>query len=728
MDTKYNRRDFLKMGTTAGTAAALGSIGISGHTELQKNKKDLYLIEKNIWESIEKESGLCKDKVIQKLFSHKLLYPTKVVDYSVWIENAERHIKHEYNLLGSGWVKVYHGMNAKGFEGNNYSDTNMTFEKAFNELPNYWKSESRNIMDNVKKLNPDYVPIDWQIDYKSGKRYAVNTHHSKVKYGVILGVDAKVPSALARSFHLVTLGLAYRHRKQKRYASELICQLLNWLAMNPPGRGAGWRGIMNVSIRTANWVSSVNLISDYLVQNRHNPQIDFFLTKYMTTLKMHGHFLRTNLELPETSIHPNHYIANITGLMVLAAATRGIFQYSDDWAKFASREMAHESQTQVLADGMDFECATAYQAFALEMFAYSSILTANSDPTFNGNYKEYLESNFGVGFVSILDKMAVLLAHVHKPSGHIPLAGDYDSGRLLKLEPPTIHGIDRRSVAFLVYALLGKNLKVPKEHTVAARLLIGDKVVGDKYKTGPALASRAFTTSGYYVMRNADKDHCFISCGPIGTGGKGGHAHNDKLSFELTANGKELFVDPGVYVYTASLELRNMARTTRNHNTIMIDSQEQNRFATKNKWWGCLEETRCRCLKWKTSADKDVFIGEHYGYEKLTPPITHRREIVLDKTTKQLIIADKLTAQGPVQKDLSMEWNFMLHPDCKVTKKTDGSITIVNKDTKVTFTNKNGNAVITDGWYSPAYGVRLHSERIRIENPFISENRFKITW
>ncbi len=734
MVTRYNRRDFLKLGVAAGTTFTITGLNSSGCSmpatkqQPQQRPEPAHKSEPSIWETIKSDTGLSQDQTIEKLLSQNLLHPSNKVDYSIWLENADHYCNHEFDLHNSGWIKVCYGMKAPGFEGYNYSDTSITFEKAFEQLPEYYKSASREIIDNIKKLNPSYQPIDWQMDIKSGYRYGTDKHFSQIQYGIVPGNDLKVAAEISRGYQLTTLAIAYKHIKNSRYAAEIICQMLDWFAMNPVGMGVAWWGIMNVSIRTANWLAAISLIRDYLKENLTNPQIQFFFKSYLTALKNYGEFLMSNLELPETSIHPNHYIANITALLMVAAATRGLFKDSDKWVKFASREIANETRRQVLADGMDFECATGYQAFALEMFAYSAIIAANSDPKFDGNYQNYLQYNFGIDYVATLEKMASLLAHVHKPTGHIPIAGDYDSGRLIKLDPLSINELDRRPVAFVVFTMLDKNLAVTPPHTAAARLLLGDEVVDKKFDSVPESASQAFTTSGYYLMRDRD-NHCFISCGPIGTGGKGGHAHNDKLAFELTLAGKEIFIDPGVYTYTALLEIRNATRTTRNHNTIMIADQEQNRYASDSKWWGCLEETRCRCIHWETTAKKDTFIGEHFGYEKLTPSIVHRREISLHKQDNKVEIIDELfTESAPTGSMPQLEWNFILHPDCTVAKKLDGTIEITNGNVKAIFTLEQGQAEITDAFFCPSYGKRLPSKRIKITSPFIAKNKFNINW
>jgi uncharacterized heparinase superfamily protein len=75
------------------------------------------------------------------------------------------------------------------------------------------------------------------------------------------------------------------------------------------------------------------------------------------------------------------------------------------------------------------------------------------------------------------------------------------------------------------------------------------------------LESKAFPQGGFYIMRHGD-----------------GHKHNSRLSFELFAGDKSFIIDPGSYIYTADREMRNLFRSTRYHNTVVVDGKEQNRF------------------------------------------------------------------------------------------------------------------------------------------------------
>ena len=63
---------------------------------------------------------------------------------------------------------------------------------------------------------------------------------------------------------------------------------------------------------------------------------------------------------------------------------------------------------------------------------------------------------------------------------------------------------------------------------------------------------------------------------PNGLRGKGSHTHCDKLSIVFRLGPEEVFCDSGSRCYTRSAELRNLDRSTRAHNTLMIDGADQN--------------------------------------------------------------------------------------------------------------------------------------------------------
>jgi uncharacterized heparinase superfamily protein len=91
------------------------------------------------------------------------------------------------------------------------------------------------------------------------------------------------------------------------------------------------------------------------------------------------------------------------------------------------------------------------------------------------------------------------------------------------------------------------------------------------------LDSKAFPQGGFYIMRHDDL-YMAIDCVPADPKAPSGHKHNSRLSFELFACDKSFIIDPGAYVYTADKEMRNLFRSTKYHNTVVVDGEEQNRF------------------------------------------------------------------------------------------------------------------------------------------------------
>ena len=99
---------------------------------------------------------------------------------------------------------------------------------------------------------------------------------------------------------------------------------------------------------------------------------------------------------------------------------------------------------------------------------------------------------------------------------------------------------------------------------------------------------------GIYIYKSPELYLC-INATDNGQKGNAGHAHNDKLSYELFINGKCVCEDAGTYVYTALPEERNKFRSTQMHNTIFVGKEQNeyiNLFSMKSK-------TTCKCLRFE---------------------------------------------------------------------------------------------------------------------------------
>lgn len=651
-------------------------------------------------------------------------------DEGKWIEYADKYVSHEFNLLGSGWVKVFYGMKAEGFEGVNYSDTSVSYEAVLGTIPGHYMERGRQLGDLAKRIMPGYEPVDWHIDFKSGYRTGI-IYYTDIKYGIADGFDAKVSFDLSRFYQLVLLAKAWKMTGNERYRQEIMAQILDWLSVNPVNYGTNWSANMNVGIRIINWITAFYIIKDSFMGTIPEEE-QLFLKAFQESVLEHRRYMLANLEFGETSIHPNHYIADLGGLLTCSMFDREWDYDSEACRRLALREIGLELDRQIGKDGFDYESATSYHSFCLEMFLYPLILAARaSGCNTAAEIRSWLDENIDSARTEKFHKMFKALGDLIQPDGRIPLVGDADSGRMILFETP---GHEVRDLGFLccVGALLFEDSTLlpgvaeNADWSAACTMLQGE--IKCKEPSLIRRTSACYPDAGFYIMKSKEA-YSLIFCGPIGTGGIGGHAHDDKLSFTLCVKGMEFFVDPGVYVYTAIKKYRDDCRSILLHNTVCIGEQPQNRHLVNSPWWCCHEDTHCKCLKWEDGEDKAVFEGQHEGYLRLQPGIIHKRCIELKKDKGEYQILDEFISENGASYLHSMEFSFILHPECSVEILNDNMLMASRGAVKLTMSTEYGKLGISEGFFSTAYGIKQNAPRLYLKfDEGIKQNKIDIKW
>jgi hypothetical protein len=466
--------------------------------------------------------------------------------------------------------------------------------------------------------------IDWLADFKSGRRWPLR-HGSLLRLAYGDGSDVKVPWELSRAQHLPLLAAAHRITGERRYLDELGAQVESWLDQNPVELGPNWASTMDVAIRAANWVAALALAAEHVAGER-------WFDRALESLLLHGRFIRANPEWSDA--RGNHYLADVVGLLPLAALFSGSAE-GRGWADWATAELVSEMEHQVREDGTVHEASTAYHRLVTELFLCGA---QAADALVPGRLPD--------AFRARLERMLGFVRDYTRPDGLAPQIGDADDGRFLPLGD---YGAD------------------PRDH----RHLFAQ--AGQAYE--PATKSAAYPDGGYYVLRRGEL-YAIVRCGDVGRHGRGGHGHNDQLSFELAAGDSPLVVDPGTYVYTPDPAERNRFRSTAFHATLRVDGAEQNELPTDDLFL-MTDRAHAECL----SADETSFEGRHRGF----PGTTHTRRVELQEDG--LVIRD--TVSSPDEHEL--EWTFPLLPsgDTSLEVRADG----------LDFQPE-------QGWYSPRYGVR----------------------
>jgi uncharacterized heparinase superfamily protein len=474
---------------------------------------------------------------------------------------------------------------------------------------------------DVRELGPH---IDWLKDYRGGASWPRGYMRDITYVNPADESDVKIPWELSRAQWLLPAGQAFLLTRDERYAEGARAVLDDWIAQNPYAQTVNWSCTMEAALRILSWTWLFRAFHDSRAWRETG-----FRERFLSSLYLHGDFTERHIELSD--VNGNHCTADAAGL-VFAGLFFDEGKAPARWLAKGWSLLVAELPRQVYADGVDFEASTAYHRLVTELFFLPAL------------YRERAGLGVPAAYRERVSAMARFTATYTGPDGRAPLWGDADDARALPLGGQTIN--DHRYLTGLV----GTAWSVPD----LLRTFSGDRsevfwTLGAEAaaalpQTATPPSSRAFGDGGFYVMRNAG-DHVFVDCGRVGLADRGGHGHNDCLSFEAVLDGVRLISDCGAFTYTGSFEERNFFRSTVSHNTPIVDGQEINRMRPELLW--ALEyDAKPELRRFETGEARDIFVGAHVGYRRLAEPVAPVRTIELDHRTHGLRVEDTFEGRG----------------------------------------------------------------------------------
>jgi uncharacterized heparinase superfamily protein len=308
--------------------------------------------------------------------------------------------------------------------------------------------------------------------------------------------------------------------------ARLVELVEGWIEATADGRGEGWDSYPT-SVRIVQWlkVLAMDEAGGRLLPGglRH---------AMLQSLQRQAIHLAGNLEW---DLSANHLLKNLcalvwAGLLLEAPGLPSGVEHS-------RRRLAREVGRQVLPDGMHEERSPAYHQLVLhDLLEVRVLRKAVGDP--------------GAGEMdAVLGSMLRVMERLTRPDGSYLLFGDSANGSA----PP------RERVW-----CMAETIAVPGEG------------VQDGVWSLPDAGFHGFT----------DHDHrLVVDCGSIGPRHQPAHGHCDALSFELDLHNVPVVVDSGVHGYAGD-PFREYSRSTRAHNTVMIQGKEQSEV------WGLFRVAR----------------------------------------------------------------------------------------------------------------------------------------
>ena len=356
----------------------------------------------------------------------------------------------------------------------------------------------------------------------------------------------------------------------------------------------------------------------------------------------------------EWHLQANHLQRNLQALAVGALVFDG--PDADRWRRKWLPQLWRELSSQVLADGGHFERSPMYHAIAMADFLETKAIATAVGETIPSHARDRL-------------------------------ARMYDAARAMTRRDGSLH------------------LFNDSANDIAPTIAYLARLAGEtELDTSPGAISLPDT--GYFGFDNDDV-RLLIDCGEPGPRYQPGHAHCDLLSFELDFGGSPFIVDSGVSGYEGD-PLREYVRSTRAHNTITIDEQDQHEI------WGTYRMARRATVKIAAQhhgAGRYEFRGSYSPYH--AQRITHSREFAYANGT--LSVIDRVTGAAEIR------IQSFLHFAPEVTVELEAQRAIANagkRRVEIDFSGVDKLEVVrgasepAQGWHCPEFGRAIPADCI----------------
>lgn len=535
-------------------------------------------------------------------------------------------------------------------------------------------------------------PIDWHLD-PVARRRAPLLHWSRIDpLDAEMVGDSKVVWELNRHQWLVRLGQAYRFTGDERYADMFIDTIRDWLRANPPGMGINWASSLEVAFRLISWCWALALFSGAAALTprlradvveciaRHASRIERYLSYYFS---------------------PNTHLTGEALGLLYASTLLPLHPAAARWRQVSVEILIREGERQILPDGVYMEQATCYHRYTVEIYLHFMILARVNRIAIPDDVRRRVE------------RLVDALVTLRRPDGSLPQIGDADGGWLLPLVPRSPG--DGSGVFSTAAALFGR-----ADHgwaggglTPEVLWLLGpdgaaavDRLGCAPPQGGP---SKLLPQGGYAVMRSGwdrHADQVVFDVGPLGCHVTGAHGHADLLSVQASFGGEPYLVDPGTFRYTADEGWRSYYRGTGAHSTVDVDGAGQ---AVPRGAFAWMSRPAARLTHWEATAGRDVAVGEHRAYERLTDSVIHRRTVIRERSRRCIVVDD---VDGRAEHRVDLRFQFAPMP---VTLDPSQWVRAVRSPTAGLFIHAFASILLKaavlegeldprQGWVSTAYG------------------------
>ncbi len=455
--------------------------------------------------------------------------------------------------------------------------------------------------------NPDF----WKRHPMTGALLPVGFHPYNVE--LFSGGDINIATWVSSLPFLPALAQAYRYTGDRAYV-KLLCETVeSWFEVAHRVSSTGWDGDLTVAMRAISILYALSLLQGSALPRRSR--------QTMTRMVLlSGSVLEEFVEKPSF----NHWVISALGLFCCGLAARES-KAGQRWMRKGASILEKQIERQFFADGVHGERSPGYMRLVLEVYLHFRVL---------GQYH-------GLAFTPDFDRRLLQGCEaLYQLCDQEPMPASFgDNSDLTLLSDRTAAA--PLALAAVLFRRPEFRVRAKNFPPVAFWLLGSQGYRGFRALRNEPVAPRSFALrdAGYYATQSASG--MLLLTGGAELTRTNGHSHADVLAFELYIEGDRVLADAGTYAYFPSREWRDYFRSTRAHNTVVVDGQDQ-AVPLPHDHFGWKAFPHVRVHRWLTSESQDLFDAEHDGYHGLKDPVVHRRRVLHVKPDYWVIVDDLL--------------------------------------------------------------------------------------
>lgn len=397
-----------------------------------------------------------------------------------------------------------------------------------------------------------------------------------------------------------TLGYAWWHTGDPKYAEDWVTMLHDWIDDNPvkPMRRGPWR-TLEVGFRASSWFDLMNIFMDA-------PAFDAEAKVAMTrSLVEHARLLYRDIKARGFR-KGNWQLSKAKGMAAVGIMLPE-FKEASAWRELGFEILRTHMERGVYPDGGHCELTPGYHFHCMNAFLRAVILARK-----NGYDIPGLEERH--------EKMFEFLMQLTKPSRAYVPVGDAGGGWDSKI-------LDSMSLGAFLYGRSDMRFLASDEIRPSWLWLFPQDRLeryADLPAEKPTLLSHIMPHSKYAVMRTgweAQDRSLLFDCAPWG----GGHSHGDRLQVCLYS-GRDLLLDPGQISYDRPLA-KNYFRKAEAHNVLLVNEKDQPKSDPEVLSWNASERVEFCSARIRDDA------------------ITHQRSVLFIKP-HYWVVVDHVTGTG----------------------------------------------------------------------------------